>query len=114
MSSIPHGLRIWDGGGEQILGEQDFTMRVLGFLQFRDGTVRTAPYRVDLPGVGPGVAAILTAVEGTMLLASGSSYYTALMPSVFVGDGYLEFRPLNYYEWHPYKMYFDVVLVGTK
>ena len=115
MSGVLHGLRVWDGSGKQVLGERDFTMRVLGFLQFRDSGARTAPYRVDVAAAKPGVAAILTAVPGTMSRSAGiHHYYSATMPSVHVGDGYLEFRPLYFLEWHSYTMVFDVVLVSTK
>lgn len=111
MSQVPHGARVWDSSGRLILGEQDFTMRVLGFLQFRDTAVRTSPFRVDVPGAGPGVAAILAAVQGAM--SYNQSAYSAMMPSVFVGDGYLEFRPVNHNGWNRYQMIFDVVLVST-
>lgn len=115
MSSIPHGLRIWDGSGGQILGERDFTMRVLGFMQFRDATVRRAPYRAEAPlARATGVAAILTAVEGSVLYNPYKGIYTSTMPSVFVGDGFIEFRPILYYSWQTYKMVFDVTLVKTQ
>lgn len=115
MNGVPHGLRVWDGSGEQVLGEHDFTMRVLGFLQFRDSRARTAPYRVDVTAAKPGVAAILTAVPGTMSRSAGiHHYYSATMPSVYVGDGYLEFRSVYFHEWGTYTMVFDVVLVSTK
>lgn len=115
MSQVPHGVRVWDSSGRQTLGESDFTMRVLGFMQLRDGTVRNAPYRVEAPlAQATGVAAILTAVQDSVFYDPYRSVHTALMPSVFVGDGYLEFRPIYYYGWQNYKLVFDVTLVKTR
>jgi len=84
-------------------------------MQFRDPTIRSAPYRVAAPlARATGVAAILTAVEGAVSFIPSSAVHVTSMPSVFVGDGYIEFRPIDYYGWQSYKMVFDVVLVKTR